>query len=171
MRYDGARFSIFNRNNTPGINDNRCAQLLETRDGTLWILTDLGLISYRDRKFRSLTGQDGLPAKISKEFESPDGGLILAGRDGLFSWQNGRSIPLLTEGVHPGDGDLIYQDRAGAIWFGLHFGAFYKFSNGKLVNYPTLSILPQQQQNDRVIAALEDRQGRLWFGTTSAWRG
>jgi signal transduction histidine kinase/ligand-binding sensor domain-containing protein len=167
VRYDGARFTIFNRNNTLGINSNRCEQLLETRDGTLWILTDLGLTSYRDRTFRSFTSQDGLPAKISKEFESSEGGLILAGRDGLFVWRTGQSSPLLTTGVHPAPGDLVYQNRAGEIWFGLQHGALYRFSKGTLVHYLTSAVLPQQRENDRVTAALEDSQGRLWFGTTA----
>ena len=166
VRYDGARFTIFNRSNTPGINSNRCEQLLETRDGTLWILTEVGLISYRDRTFHSFTGQDGLPAKISKEMESPDGQLILAGHDGLFIWRNGQSIPLLTEGIHPDGGHLIYQDHAGAIWFGWHGGGFYRFSNGTLVQYQTKEVLPHQNDNDRVTAALEDNHGQLWFGTT-----
>ena len=64
VRCDGARFTIFNRTNTSGINANRCDQLLETRDGTLWILTDQGLISYRDRTFHSYTSQDGFAGDL-----------------------------------------------------------------------------------------------------------
>ena len=166
VRYDGARFTIFNRNNTPGINSNRCEQLLETRDGTLWILTDLGLISYRDRRFNNFTSQDGLPPKISSFSESADGELVLAARDGLFSWYDRKSAPLLIEEVHPGNGDLVYQDRSGAIWFGLHDGRLYRFSKGTLTQYQTGAVMPQRQNDDRVTTGLESSHGQFWFGTT-----
>jgi len=117
VRYDGARFTIFNRANTPGMNANRCDQLLETRDGTLWILTYLGLTSYRDRTFHSYTIQDGLPEKIGNEFESSDDGLILAARDGLYLWRAGQRTLLFNARVHPDAISFAYQDRAGAIWF------------------------------------------------------
>jgi len=167
VRYDGARFTIFNRANTPGMNANRCDQLLETRDGTLWILTDLGLMSYGNRTFQSYTSQDGLPDRVGNLFESAEGGLILAARDGLYLWRNRQSIPLFTAGFHPGDGAFTYQDRTGAIWIGGHYGVLKKFANGTVVQYQTTVVLPRPQQNDQVTAALEDGQGRLWFGTTA----
>jgi signal transduction histidine kinase/ligand-binding sensor domain-containing protein len=167
VRYDGARFTIFNRTNTRGINANRCDQLLETRDGTLWILTDLGLMSYRDGTFQSYTSEDGLPEKIGNEFESPDGGLILLGRNGLYLWRGRQSTSLFSAGVHPDAGLFAYQDRQGAIWLGGSAGVLDKFVNGTTVRYQTTAALPRQQQNDRITAALEDSQGRLWFGTSA----
>src|SRR5215471_21871203 len=55
VRYDGAQFRIFNRGNTPGINDNRCLRLLEDRAGVLCIQNQFGLMSYRDGEFHSYT--------------------------------------------------------------------------------------------------------------------
>jgi signal transduction histidine kinase/ligand-binding sensor domain-containing protein len=167
VRYDGARFTIFNRANTPGMNANRCDQLLETRDGTLWILTDLGLTSYRDRTFHSYTIQDGLPEKIGNEFESSDDGLILAARDGLYLWRVGQRTLLFNATVHPDAISFAYQDRAGAIWFAASNGVLNRLENGTVVSYQTTTVLPRRQQNDRVTAALEDSQGRFWFGTTA----
>jgi ligand-binding sensor domain-containing protein len=41
VRYDGARFTVFNQGNTPGINDNRCLRrMLEDRAGSYGLLTN-----------------------------------------------------------------------------------------------------------------------------------
>src|SRR5215831_12942590 len=142
VRYDGARFTIFNRTNTPGINANRCEQLLETQDGTLWIRTDLGLISYHDRAFHSYTTQDGLPEKIGGTFESPEGGLLLAARDGLYLWRAGQRTLLFDASGQPDALSFAYQDRAGATWFAASYGVLKKFANGEVTSYDTTAVLP-----------------------------
>jgi ligand-binding sensor domain-containing protein len=62
VRFDGLRFEVFDKNNTPGIGDNNISALLEDRTGTLWIGTNSGGVTrYRGGKFRSLTQAGGLP--------------------------------------------------------------------------------------------------------------
>ncbi|MDQ3754360.1 MAG: histidine kinase, partial [Acidobacteriota bacterium] len=63
-RFDGVRFRVFNKDNTPEITTNHFAfrGLWEDRQGTLWIGTyDGGLIRYCDGRFFALTTADGLP--------------------------------------------------------------------------------------------------------------
>src|SRR5215471_13995465 len=167
VRYDGARFAIFNRTNTPGINANRCEQLLETHDGTLWIRTDLGLMSYRDRSFHSYTSQDGLPEKVGGLFESPDGGLILATRGGLYLWRPGQRTLLFDASGQPDALSFAYQDHSGATWFAASYGVLKRFANGAVASYDTTAVMPRQQQSDHVTAALEGSHGHFWFGTTA----
>src|SRR5436190_7559570 len=59
VRYDGVRFAVFNKGNTPGINSNRCTALFETRDGVLWIGTAGGLSCLKDGRFTNYTVRDG----------------------------------------------------------------------------------------------------------------
>src|SRR6185436_5586025 len=62
VRYDGARFKVFNPGNTKGLNTNRLLSLFEDPDGRLWITTEhSGVVRYRDGEFRTYTTQDGLP--------------------------------------------------------------------------------------------------------------
>lgn len=52
VRYDGARFKIFNKANSPGIKSNRFTALFENGDGSLWIGTeDSGATRYREEEF------------------------------------------------------------------------------------------------------------------------
>src|SRR5262245_33468429 len=51
-RFDGVRFTVFDKSNTPAITNNRITALYEDRDGTLWIGADQGeLVAYRNGVF------------------------------------------------------------------------------------------------------------------------
>lgn len=61
VRFDGVRFTVFNRNNSPGINANRFTSLYEDPDGALWIGTDAGgVIRYRQGTFTGYAPRRGL---------------------------------------------------------------------------------------------------------------
>ncbi|HVF29214.1 MAG TPA: two-component regulator propeller domain-containing protein [Pyrinomonadaceae bacterium] len=40
VRFDGVRFTVFNKSNSPGIKSNRFNSLYEDREGVLWVGTD-----------------------------------------------------------------------------------------------------------------------------------
>jgi hypothetical protein len=62
-RFDGVRFTVFDKGNSRGINSNRFIQLYETADGTLLLGTeDAGITIYRHGIFNSYTTADGLPS-------------------------------------------------------------------------------------------------------------
>ena len=46
VRFDGARFTVFNRLNTPAIRSNVILTIHKAADGVLWIGTDNGLVRY-----------------------------------------------------------------------------------------------------------------------------
>src|SRR4026209_214960 len=62
-RFDGVRFTVFDKSNSKGINSNRFTDLYEARDGTLLIGTeDAGLTVCRNGIFTTYTTADGLPS-------------------------------------------------------------------------------------------------------------
>src|SRR5438105_3080287 len=60
-RFDGARFTVFDKFNTPELVIDAINAVAEDNDGTLWIATADGLVSYQDHHFHRLTVADGLP--------------------------------------------------------------------------------------------------------------
>lgn len=61
VRFDGVRFTVFDRSNTPALGDNGILVLSLSSDGTLWIGTDGGgLVSYREGAFRNYGPREGL---------------------------------------------------------------------------------------------------------------
>src|SRR5882672_12274342 len=60
-RFDGVRFVVYSRFNTPSISDENIRSLAVARDGSLWIATDGGgLLHYQGGSFRSYGSADGL---------------------------------------------------------------------------------------------------------------
>src|SRR5207247_5735394 len=55
VRFDGARFFLFDRSNTPAFRDDSILALIPSRNGGLWIGTEGGgLLHYRNGEFQAL---------------------------------------------------------------------------------------------------------------------
>src|SRR6266850_4131697 len=63
-RFDGIKFTVFDKQNTPELKSNDIRVLLEDRRGALWIGTTDGLVRLLDSKFTAFTTRDGLPSNI-----------------------------------------------------------------------------------------------------------
>jgi signal transduction histidine kinase/ligand-binding sensor domain-containing protein len=62
-RFDGVRFTVFDKSNTPGLVSDTINSLGVDAAGTLWIGTADGLIEWRGGVVRRWTTADGLPTK------------------------------------------------------------------------------------------------------------
>src|ERR1039458_8350001 len=68
VRFDGIRFTVFNKSNSPGIDSNRFDSLYEDRNGELWLGTqDGGVTRYRHGSFTTYTTLNGLPTTMFEE--------------------------------------------------------------------------------------------------------
>src|SRR5215470_2775041 len=62
VRFDGVRFTIFNKSNSPGVITNRFVSLYEDAQGDLWASTEnSGLTRLRQGRFTTYTTERGLP--------------------------------------------------------------------------------------------------------------
>lgn len=94
-RFDGVRFTIFDKSNTPGINSNRFTALYEDRSGDLWMGTEDGGVTRRQLgKFTSYTTEHGLPGTYTPAVfgDESDGLLALSGGQ-LAQWADGKFMP------------------------------------------------------------------------------
>ena len=60
MRFDGLRFTVFDKRNTPEFKSNVVTALLDDGAQALWIGTDRGLNRFRNSKFSLFPAKDGL---------------------------------------------------------------------------------------------------------------
>jgi ligand-binding sensor domain-containing protein len=101
VRFDGVRFKVFNRANTPGLTSNRFSYhaLWEDRQGSLWLGTEEGgVIRYRDGVFTALTTKDGLPSNwVVRIDEDAEGTIWIITNPGLAQWKNGQLIRIAPE--------------------------------------------------------------------------
>ena len=114
-RFDGVRFTVFDRNNSPGMIANDCTVLYEDSAGTLWIGTgesNSGLMRYQNGLFTSFTTAQGLTSGSVRRIQSGRQASDGLRRRGAASLRNGRFEP------EPGSDSEFrtYLGRSGTRW-------------------------------------------------------
>jgi ligand-binding sensor domain-containing protein/signal transduction histidine kinase len=164
VRFDGAEFVVYDRDNTPAIHDNAIFCLTVGHDGSLWAGTDgAGLLRYRGGVFRSYRAAQGLSNEFVRAvFESRDGVLWAGTDDGLFRLEGERLVRVDGTGKIPALAvHAIREDRAGTLWVGgstvlaIHGGDCREY---RLGGYGSAN---------RVKSILETADGTVWAGTVS----
>src|SRR5580698_7389669 len=86
VRFDGARFVVFDRDNTPLIRQDSIFCLTAGRDGSLWAGTDgMGLLRHRNGVFRAYSAEQGLTNEFVRAVREDRNGTLWVGTDeGLF---------------------------------------------------------------------------------------
>src|SRR5258706_10440062 len=100
-RFDGVRFVVYARFNTPAMTADDISALAVARDGSLWIATDGGgLLHYQDGRFRSFGPKQGLANEFVRAVHEDHAGNVWAATNrGLFR-STGEKFERLDEGLH-----------------------------------------------------------------------
>src|SRR5215510_9973398 len=78
VRFDGVRFVVFNKSNSPGMASNRLLQIFEDRFGDLWVKLETGdLLRRHQGRFTTYTESHRLPP-INDLTDDGHGNLVLA---------------------------------------------------------------------------------------------
>lgn len=163
-RFDGVKFTVFNKQNTAQLKSNYIRTLLADRRGALWIGTAEGLVRLFEGKFTSFTTNEGLPSNsIQAVYEDREGNLWVATAIGLGLFKSGTVTTFTTkERLISGSIQALFEDSEGALWICTPYG-LGRLKDGKLVNYTVRDGLG----SNSVRSIHQDRDGRLWFGTLS----
>jgi signal transduction histidine kinase/ligand-binding sensor domain-containing protein len=166
VRYDGVRFTVFNRSNSSGITSNRFTTLHEDATGTLWIGTEGGhLTRFANGRFTTFTKDDGLPeAEIRAIREDEEGHLCVFSSAGMVTSKDGRSFAPATTELTADQLNSISATRrqTGFSFFdreGLHV-----FEAGRFRTYTTRDGISSVNIN----AVFEDQRGTFWIETKDA---
>jgi ligand-binding sensor domain-containing protein len=128
VRFDGARFKVFNKSNTPEITNNRMSGAFADKSGAIWMRTEEGeILSYEKGVFNiAMKSGEVPPGSRSAFFNDPSGSVIfyvyyrryLDNRSSYkhYRFHNGKFVPLTIEGI-PENSYLILADREGGLWF------------------------------------------------------
>lgn len=169
VRFDGARFVLFDRDNTPLIRQDSIFCLTAGRDGSLWAGTDgMGLLHYHNGIFRSYSADQGLTNEFVRAVREDRNGTLWVGTDdGLFRMDGDRlqradgrgDIPTLA--VHS-----IYEDHLGNLWVG--GSTLLRISAGPSRRDECKEFhLQGGGSATRVKSILETSDGAIWVGTVS----
>ncbi|MCA1636850.1 MAG: histidine kinase [Acidobacteria bacterium] len=167
VRFDGVKFTVFNKGNSPNLNTNRLKYVFA--DGnSLWIGTENGgLIRYLNGEFRTFTAADGLPSNDVNEVQKDaDGSLVIVMVNGIARTRD-QGVSLKLERAGDVREYKIFYGASGTRWE-LNKNGLQISRNGSTENYP-LPFDAQRIVADPVfnsfssIPVFEDRRGALWF--------
>lgn len=162
-RFDGLRFTIFDKQNTPPIPHNQIRSLYEDREGRLWMATPGGLLQYARGIFTVFTTKEGLASNnVWSVCQDRAGNVWIATVNGLNQWRDGKFTTYTTQQGLSNDslGSLV-EDNDGGLWMGTQ-GGLSCWKEGAFTNYTTRDGLA----GNTIKTLFADSQGRLWIGTT-----
>ena len=165
-RFDGVRFTTFNRANTPGLGDSRITALAETADGSLWIGTAAGgLVRLKGGVFETFRSDSDTSYEERSRWQIR---AITPGRDGVLwigtsgggfrRFQHGRFGRLLFDRHIV---RTIVEDRSGRLWVATQDGVLELSWAGQDVVEIRRRLLP----NRHVFAIYQDRAGTIWIAS------
>ncbi|MBK9375916.1 MAG: response regulator [Holophagales bacterium] len=164
VRFDGTRFTLFDRRTTPEFSANSVLALLADHDGTLWVGTNGGgLLRMTGTRFEALGPREGLAGLKVQSLARDGRGVLWVGTDdeGLFR-QEGAGF----RRVEPTGGSrflvrTLCVDRAGVVWAGSTGGGVARLQEDGTRVFTMREGLP----NDAVIALAPHPGGGVWVGT------
>jgi diguanylate cyclase (GGDEF)-like protein len=162
-RFDGARFSVLDRTNTP-LPNNRVQALAETSDGSLWIGTENGLTRYQAHEFTNYSTHDGLPSdNIRALWADPSGPLWITTSQGVRKWGGKRfERDSSTEAAAGPSLRQVLPTPSGRVWVASDSGITDR-SSGSGASF----MGDRWIRGKTVRAMVEDSHGELWIGTTA----
>ncbi len=160
VRFDGARFKVFDRASTPGLAGDEVYALLEDPAGDLWIGTSTGLSRKRGDGFEAIaTG--GAPSDPVHALALADGDLWVGTAAGLRRLHAGRwSVVGTQDGLPEKRALALAPARGGGVWIGGR-GGLFRWVDGRVERVESGGL-----PSETVLAILEDCDGTLWAGTS-----
>jgi ligand-binding sensor domain-containing protein/signal transduction histidine kinase len=167
VRFDGLRFTVFNRENQPAFEDDSFYSLSTSQDGSLWGGTEGGgLVRYKDGSFKVFGAAAGLTnGFVRVVFEDRQRNIWVGTDDGLFRLQGdllarvdgGGNIPRVA--VHS-----ICQDSQGRLLIG---GSGLLILKGPEAAYYRST---EDQADNSIRTIRQTADGAIWIGTISGLR-
>ena len=172
VRFDGVRFTVFNRSNTPEITNNRMSGAFADQQGAVWMNTEAGeILRYEQGGFTVVMKPGEIPSGVASSFfRDPAGRVIFYKAPGdersltqHYRYQDGKFVPFAIEGI-PANSYLVLTDREDGLWFGGE-KTLRRYKDGQIRSFDL--GFSTGATNRR---AYEDRQGNIWIGYNEGQR-
>lgn len=161
-RFDGVRFTIYNKLNTENFGANRLSQLTQSPDGDLWISGESDfVIRRRAGKFETYaltTGSERINGIRNLVLDS-QGVPVVSSQAGIFRWNGEKFIAYTPVAGEVKDGYIMWG-KSGAFWYTIK-NVLYRLKDNRISSFE----LPGGEIKGQIVKIFEDSRGRLWCGT------
>jgi ligand-binding sensor domain-containing protein len=173
VRFDGNRFTVFDEENTPGLNSDRIIYLFEDSHTNLWVGTDttgVGLVRNGTVKNFEI-GRAGQEGKLTSVCEDGAGTVWFYTADShLTRYQNGKMETLNLNIPTPPICRMIATEKSGALWVADVSGMF----SIRPENFnPRAMIIGESIRAEKMDFILASRNGGVWRlmdGRVQKWK-
>lgn len=165
--FDGRTFVRFDLpegmiDTTVGVSGTRMVNdILEDRNGTIWISTNAGLFSLAGDRLVDMTQRVGIQTRFVGElFEDHAGDLWISTKEGLYHLRDHEATNVTAGRIELGKGPgSVAEDAEGRLWFVFNQHDLYTL-NGKEI---TTFRKPEGDPGPVVFQIFRDQGDRLWF--------
>jgi signal transduction histidine kinase/ligand-binding sensor domain-containing protein/CheY-like chemotaxis protein len=161
VRFDGARFTIFNSANTPAIPNDTITVVRKGIDDTIWIGTDNGLVRMRRGEFTRVGTEQGLTALfIQSVFQEESGRVWVGTSRGHFVQAKDGSMRFdPVEGLPRTLGGSVLRDAQGRLW--INSDTLYRHTDSGWVR----AVFRDAPDRLTITSMTSDSNKRIWVGT------
>lgn len=164
VRFDGVRFKVFSRSNTPALKNDRILALDEDKNGVLWIGTDGGgLCSFKNGAWTNFTSDNGLSNNHVRAISSDLQNNLWIGTEYGLNRLSSDGFHLYTtrDGLYDNIITALAVDYSGNLWIGTMRGGLAQFKDRVTHVYDYQDGL----LNTAVLSLSASRMGNIWIGT------
>lgn len=159
VKFDGVKFTIFNKGNSPGIINNRFWVARAFSDGSVWATTEAGdLTIYRNGTFTSYAAAQVPDDKIFNFFPDGSGGVLIQTNANYYRLQ-GNNFVFVRRDEKNSLKSTVYDGASGARWE-VYADKTLQTKDGVTRTYPEpITFTGYSYAN-----VFEDKSGGLWIG-------
>ena len=160
-RFDGVRFQVFNKSNSPGIVNNRFVSLFETADGDLWARTEEGgIVRLHAGHFSNYLTEEG--ARVDWIGSDADGNaMIFLPESKAMHFVDGKFSPFDARTNSPETARLASRGNVRAICEGNGAEISGCYANGRWLDF---SPAPGEAEY-KLRSAVREADGSFWLLT------
>ncbi len=167
-RFDGVRFTVFDKHNTEAFSGASVEALEEDSYGNLWVATTEGGLIRRSPsgEFTLYTADDGLASNVVLSvLEDSKGTLWVGTNAGLNRFRDGKLERLPeSSGLATARVERMLEDRTGQLWLGTQGLGLCRLLDGNA----TCIDRDDGLGSNAVVSLAESADGSLWIGNESA---
>jgi signal transduction histidine kinase/ligand-binding sensor domain-containing protein len=161
-RFDGVRFTVFDKSNTPGMGSNRISFMCEDRIGDLWLTAEGGqLTRYHQGQFHTVGAELGLASGTARALAcDPEGHVWTLSGNTIQQWDEvaGRFVDVTPKGSKISYVPLRWESEG---FWGSDRNYLYVFLAGQYSKYK----LPSWLAGASIWGIARDPTGTLWIET------